>query len=75
MVGGADMSYCRISDGSDVYVIGSNVGLECIGCNFVCDTPAEMLAHLFEHRRSGDCVPQSAITRLCREVLSESICC
>lgn len=69
------MSYCRFGwGGSDVYVYGSDRGLECCGCKisynedsgewFSCDTPSEMLAHLAEHKKAGHFVPFYAIRRL-----------
>ena len=70
------MSYCRFAwDGSDVYVFGSGDGvIECCGCSlkgdlgrFASKTAKEMIEHLLEHRKKGDCVPQYAIDRLKEE--------
>jgi len=67
------MSYCRFAwEGSDVYVYGSNRGLECCGCRFdegfIAKEPEEMIAHLARHRRAGHYVPQKAIERLWVEI-------
>lgn len=74
------MSYCRNNGkNSDVYVIAS--GRE--GCTvWICycggleDDPFEtnerrkMVDHLLEHRAKGDKVPQSALDRLKKEIMS-----
>lgn len=66
------MSICRWSGESDVYVYESTEGgYVCnSGANdshedeFRCQTPAEMLAHLVEHREAGHRVPGYAIDAL-----------
>ena len=68
------MSYCRFAwDGSDVYVIPVQGGIECCACklndkNFQVVTPEEMIAHLALHRRAGQFVPFHAIDRLWDEI-------
>lgn len=68
------MSYCRFGwDGSDVYVYEScSGGFDCCGCNLLgdynCATPEEMIAHLIEHRKAGQFVPDYAITGLWGDV-------
>lgn len=76
------MSYCRFAwDGSDVYVFGSGDDeYECCGCSlkghlkghFTCKTAKEMINHLLEHRKKGDCVPQYAIDRLKEKAKEEA---
>ena len=69
------MSYCRMSEGSDLYIYEDVTdGLMCCGCpliqpwgSFRCGTPAEMLEHIKEHQAKGDSVPQHAIDRLTEE--------
>jgi hypothetical protein len=68
------LSYARIAEdgcASDVYVIGTGDGLECIGCElsatgryYTEDGPGAMLIHLALHRELGDAVPQRAFDRL-----------
>lgn len=67
------MSYCRMSDDSDVYIIGYGDGVECCGCTMdpkrsFYGSNSEMIAHLREHKRTGDKVPKHAIERLLREI-------
>ena len=74
------MSYCRMSEGSDVYVIATwdpkdkGPAWWCCGCqrsnNFV-RTREAMLAHLYQHRKDGDRVPEHAIERLLKEIAAE----
>ena len=76
------MSYCRMGDDSNVYVIRNMLGtLECLACRisgepkedglrygyFAVDLEDEMIEHLLEHRRQGWKVPERAIERLRRE--------
>ena len=82
------MSYCRKNGvDSDVYVIGTKLGWEClaypnpengpsvIGVPMrVCGfslTREGMLKHLLNHRAEGDKVPQSALDRLREEIAAE----
>lgn len=68
------MSYCRISEGSDVYVVGTRQdgqdGIECVSCEydergyFWAASPSSMIAHLLVHRLRGDRVPDRALDRL-----------
>lgn len=61
------MSYARLRcDGSSVYVILTDVGLECCGCDIrykgespnVFATTDEIIDHLDGHRRIGQTVPE-----------------
>ena len=70
------MSYCRFGEeGSDVYVFGSSLGIECCGCSLrqghstLAATPQAMIAHLAEHKGAGHYVPIAAIERLWLEVV------
>lgn len=70
------MSYCRFADG-DAYVYRSGrEGIFCCGCrlgkDFVAKNSSEMLAHLREHIKAGDKIPQHAIDRLLREEKEEN---
>ena len=69
------MSYCRPGDDSDVYVIASRIPrinrsiLQCY-----C-TPARsflsrsrVIAHLIQHLKDGEMVPDRAFLRLLREI-------
>jgi hypothetical protein len=64
------MSYCRFAwDGSNVYVVLTDAGYTCYCKEHpVYDTPEEMIAHLGEHRRGGDFVPEYAIRSLWDDV-------
>lgn len=60
------MSYCRMGEDSDVYVIRSGDRWICY-CDLACnesDRPEEMISHLLRHRSFGHKVPQRAIERL-----------
>lgn len=65
------MSYCRIGEGSDVYLIrsGSILVCHCARGGFTCQVGEEqkMIDHLVRHRRAGDLVPDRAIRRLSAE--------
>jgi archaellum biogenesis ATPase FlaH len=70
------MSYCRIGNDSDVYVLGNgDGGIQCMCCrllenwydSFTCSTEQEMLEHLEQHKSVGHKVPRYAINRLRRE--------
>ena len=70
------MSYARFGeDGSVVYVIATNDGIECCGCVLEKNKSphfkkrCEVLAHLRKHRRMGHAVPQRAFDRLNREIM------
>lgn len=56
-----------MGEDSDVYVI-KHVGghLVCYDANlaFECETEADMICHLTDHRNAGDKVPQRAFARL-----------
>ncbi len=68
------MSYCRFARDSDVYVFESELGIECCRCRllggrwFRVQGPAEIIAHLLEHRAAGHKVPESALDELREEV-------
>lgn len=66
------MSYCRWSPTSDVYVIDSDSGWECVGCcavghTVVYPSPFEMAVHLGLHAGAGDKVPPDVVPRLRHE--------
>ena len=67
------MSYCRLSDESDVYVyMDADGGFTCCFCKFGeeffnVDFEMEMVLHLMDHRVQGNKVPQCAIDQLMRE--------
>lgn len=66
------MSYCRIGEGSDVYVIRHVNGmLVCYCClpDNEHDGPEGMITHLIDHRQLGHEVPQRALDRLNAERL------
>lgn len=73
------MSYCRMSDTSDVYVYGSEKGYVCSWCELdgkydndsdgtIFQTPQDIVNHLLEHRKIGNQVPQYAIDTLQSEI-------
>jgi hypothetical protein len=68
------VSYCRFWwDDSDVYVYADvSGGITCCACGLAgssvnVETPAEMLAHLLEHRAAGHTVPEHALEALREE--------
>lgn len=66
------MSYCRIGEDSDVYVIRDMSGMLQCFCNLVMnyhEREEEMISHLLIHRSFGHKVPQRAIDRLQAERL------
>jgi len=71
------MSYARMSDYSDVYVVRSCDSLVCLGCelrksgSFATEKWQVMIDHLHAHREAGHLVPQRAINRLQRELDTE----
>lgn len=66
------MSYCRYGEDSDVYLIRSSAGYECMvsggQTGFMVKTPEEALWKLLALRKDGLKVPQRAIDRLEREI-------
>ena len=64
------MAFARFGRDSDVYVYeDSRGGFTCercpvVGQQFGCPTAAQMVAHLLEHRKTGDRVPEEAIDEL-----------
>lgn len=66
------MSYCRFGEDSDVYLIRSSAGYECMlsdgRTGFLVETQKAALAALLGLRSDGLKVPQSAIDRLKREI-------
>lgn len=64
------MSYCRMHDKSDVYIIGnaSSVGWTCFGCGGF-RSRRDLLKHMIAHLRKGDKVPAYATTRLINEII------
>ena len=71
------MAYARYSRDSDVYVyedVGGGFTCHCAPKGepaFNCARPEEMVAHLREHRRRGDRVPEEAIAELLAEAEAE----
>ena len=76
------MSYCRFSDGSDVYMLPTVRGIECCSCHLSPDgkgwyrsillkNPEEALKHLREHIYAGHKVPKYATDRLKEEIKNE----
>jgi hypothetical protein len=70
-----------MSEGSDVYVIATwdpktkQPAWWCCGChrpNHFVYSQADMLAHLYQHRKDGDNVPEHAIERLLKEISEAS---
>ena len=69
------MSYCRMSEESDVYVYPSIHGIKCCSCKLLPDwedfntlQAPNMLLHLLEHVRQGHKVPDHAFIRLMEEI-------
>ena len=64
------MAFARFGRDSDVYVYEDiSGGFACercpaVGQQFRCETAAEMVAHLFQHRVRGQKVPDDAIEQL-----------
>ena len=65
------MSYARMGcDGSDVYVYESDSGFICHWCSmhngkmWIEDTIEGMIAHLEDHRKNGDTVPDGTFEQL-----------
>jgi hypothetical protein len=70
------MSYCRMSEDSDVYVIGvwgkhGRAGWECVGCATLSrriHSRRDLLRHMIAHLRKGDKVPAYATDRVIKEM-------
>lgn len=69
------MSYCRISDESDIYMYPTAVGIVCCSCRLSegyesvqFGTAWVALEHLLEHKRVGHRVSLYAIKRLKKEI-------
>lgn len=76
------MSYCRMGEDSDVYVIATfdpRVQKKAWQCycqptsfkgkrRALFYTREEMLEHLYQHRKDGDKVPEHAVERLLEEI-------
>lgn len=73
------MSYCRWGSG-DVYMFEAENCIVCCACN-MDGKPGKIfnssitfanrqlaLAHLYKHRKNGDCVPEYAVNRLKEEI-------
>ena len=70
------MSYCRLSDESDVYVYGARTVLVCCRCSltgeeFSAEKRTEMVRHLDEHVRAKHSVPKRVFGRLKEEIREE----
>jgi len=65
---GGEVSYCRWSEESSVYVYGSeHDGYVCVSC-WSGPTLTELKVHLLEHRNHDDKVPEYAFERIDREI-------
>lgn len=65
------MSYCRMGNDSDVYLIATFGGKWNCFCRVPCvvtDSVEDTLAHLLNHKARGDKVPDYAIRRLQNEM-------
>ena len=64
------MSYCRVGEDSDVYVISdvSHGVPTCYSCGIIPLYPKDMVLHLIQHIRDGDKVPDRAFQRLLNEI-------
>lgn len=69
------MSYARMGNDSDVYVLAISEGLTCMACRLLGDDLAsyngdekQMLRHLTQHRKNGHKVPQRTFDRIMREM-------
>lgn len=64
------MSYCRFGADSDIYLIAHvNGGWVCYCDKMVSlDSPEDVEAHLLNHRRRGDKVPEYALARIRSEM-------
>lgn len=71
------MSYCRFGEDSDVYLIRSSAGYECMVSDgrtgFLVKTPKAALLALHALRSDGLKVPQNAIDRLVREIAEKPL--
>lgn len=68
------MSYCRLGDDSDVYVLAATDDrFWCVACpmrqdTWTCRTRGKLIEHLRAHRRAGHRVPDRVFGRLRREM-------
>lgn len=70
------MSYCRLSDDSDIYVYAHCHGYyECCGCirmdeweSYHAVNADRMFSHMLRHVRAGDKVPRYALLAMASEV-------
>jgi hypothetical protein len=60
------MSYARLTDDSDVYVLADEEAgyLRCVGCGADFSSTTGMIEHLRGHIASGDAVPDRTIPAL-----------
>ena len=69
------MSYCRRSDESDVYMVGTKDHLECLACEFfkkryspTFKRRSIAIFHLARHKAAGHKVLKGAVDRLWKEI-------
>jgi len=70
------MSYCRFSSRSDLYLIATNGGFECLACKLIPEeysswhgkSHREAYEHLLAHRDRQHKVPADAIRRIMAEI-------
>ena len=71
------MSYCRIGDDSDVYLILTGPGFVCNLRNghtaWIANTREEVLNNLVSMKTRGYKIPQTAIEQLKREIASDNV--
>ena len=72
------MSYCRFGPDSDLYVIETIDGYQCIACKLLDDDYAtwstedagELYSHLLDHQEAGHKVPLAAVRRVIAEIVA-----
>ena len=69
------MSYCRMGNSSDIYLLGDSIGLVCCSCKLEesrpdvrFNTSSEALIHLSKHIHAGHKVPLYALKKLKEEI-------
>ena len=72
------MSYCRFGPDSDLYVVPTMDGYQCIACKLLDEDYAtwstedagELYSHFLDHRDAGHKVPISAIKRAIADIMA-----
>lgn len=70
------MSYCRFGPSSDLYVVATADGYQCISCRLLkeeyttwsCNDVKQLYIHLLDHRDLGHQVPVNAFKRVMAEI-------